>query len=166
MSTAEHQTPRAAVSEGLCQGSAKQAAWQDTLLAQSSSIGVSGQAFERPLGQTKGPNEDVPSLRPSHRLDYGLELGIFMGCVNAPGEAIKLDDAESYAFGMVLLNDWSAAGAVSGQKICHHHFSLGGDDAGAGTFSRALCACCTRPVTLASPRLHCQSPAGQRRCPL
>ena len=74
----------------------------------ASSIGVSGQAFHRPLGQTKGPNEEVPSLRPSHRLDYELELGIFMGRGNALGEAVKIDDADSYAFGMVLLNDWSA----------------------------------------------------------
>ena len=74
----------------------------------ASSIGVSGQAFHRPLGQTKGPNEDVPSLRPSHRLDYELELGIFMGRGNALGEAVKIDDADSHAFGMVLLNDWSA----------------------------------------------------------
>ena len=50
----------------------------------------------------------MPSLRPSHRLDYELELGIVMGCGNALGQAITLDDAESHAFGMVLLNDWSA----------------------------------------------------------
>ena len=74
----------------------------------ASSIGVSGQAFHRPLGQTKGPNEVKPSLRPSHRLDYELELGIFMGTSNALGESVSIDDAESHAFGLVLLNDWSA----------------------------------------------------------
>ena len=159
MGAAERQALRAAISEGLCEGSAQQARWQGALLPQSalemavpcrigdytdfytgihhattvgklfrpdapllpnykwvpigyhgraSSIGVSGQAFHRPLGQTKGPNEAVPSLRPSHRLDYELELGIFMGRGNALGQAITLDDAESHAFGMVLLNDWSA----------------------------------------------------------
>jgi fumarylacetoacetase len=74
----------------------------------ASSIGVSGQAFHRPLGQTKGPNETQPSLRPSHRLDYELELGVFMGAGNQLGASISLDDAESHAFGLVLLNDWSA----------------------------------------------------------
>ena len=74
----------------------------------ASSIGVSGQAFHRPLGQTKGPSESVPSLRPSHRLDYELELGVFMGAGNALGESVGLDQAESHAFGIVLLNDWSA----------------------------------------------------------
>ena len=159
MPAADRQALRAAISEGLREGSAKQLEWQGALLAQSSlemavpcrigdytdfytgihhattvgklfrpdapllpnykwvpigyhgrasSIGVSGQAFHRPLGQTKGPNEEVPSLRPSHRLDYELELGIFMGRGNALGEAVPLEDAESHAFGMVLLNDWSA----------------------------------------------------------
>ena len=76
--------------------------------SRASSIGVSGQAFRRPLGQTKGPNETEPSLRPSHRLDYELELGIFMGAGNELGESVSIDDAESHAFGLVLLNDWSA----------------------------------------------------------
>ncbi|MBC7444370.1 MAG: fumarylacetoacetase [Polaromonas sp.] len=74
----------------------------------SSSIGVSGQCFARPRGQTKGPNEAVPLLRPSHRLDYELELGVFVGQGNAPGEPIPIADAEGHAFGLVLLNDWSA----------------------------------------------------------
>ena len=74
----------------------------------SSSIGVSGQTFPRPRGQTKGPKEAVPLLRPSHRLDYELELGIFVGQGNALGEPIPMADAENHAFGLVLLNDWSA----------------------------------------------------------
>ncbi|MDB5741748.1 MAG: fumarylacetoacetate hydrolase [Polaromonas sp.] len=74
----------------------------------SSSIGVSGQKFARPKGQTKGPNEEVPQLRPSHRLDYELELGVFVGQGNALGEPIAIDRAEDHAFGLVLLNDWSA----------------------------------------------------------
>jgi fumarylacetoacetase len=160
MSAAQRQALRTAISEGLREGSAKQAEWQKSaLLPQSalemavpcrigdytdfytgihhattvgklfrpdapllpnykwvpigyhgraSSIGVSGQSFPRPLGQTKGPNEEVPLLRPSHRLDYELELGVFVGQGNALGDSIAIDDAEAHAFGMVLLNDWSA----------------------------------------------------------
>ena len=74
----------------------------------ASSIGVSGQKFVRPKGQTKGPNEAVPLLRPSHRLDYELELGVFVGQGNALGEPIAMERAEDHAFGLVLLNDWSA----------------------------------------------------------
>ncbi|MGH6639267.1 MAG: fumarylacetoacetase, partial [Polaromonas sp.] len=74
----------------------------------ASSIGVSGQAFARPLGQTKGPNDEAPVLRPSQRLDYELELGVFVGQGNALGEPIAMEQAEDHAFGLVLLNDWSA----------------------------------------------------------
>ena len=74
----------------------------------ASSIGVSGQKFLRPRGQTKGPNEVVPVLRPTHRLDYELELGVFVGQGNALGEPIPIEQAEEHAFGLVLLNDWSA----------------------------------------------------------
>jgi fumarylacetoacetase len=74
----------------------------------ASSIGVSGQTFHRPSGQTKGPNEEIPVLRPSHRLDYELELGVLVGQGNALGEPITIGQAEAHAFGMVLLNDWSA----------------------------------------------------------
>ena len=74
----------------------------------ASSIGVSGQKFVRPQGQIKGPNDEVPVLRPSQRLDYELELGVFMGQGNALGEPIAIDQAEEHAFGLVLLNDWSA----------------------------------------------------------
>ena len=74
----------------------------------SSSIGVSGQLFARPKSQTKGPNDEAPALRPSQRLDYELELGVFVGQGNALGEPIAIAQAEEHAFGLVLLNDWSA----------------------------------------------------------
>jgi fumarylacetoacetase len=74
----------------------------------ASSIGVSSQKILRPWGQTKGPNESQPVLRPSHRLDYELELGVFIGPGNTLGEPIAIEQAEDHAFGLVLLNDWSA----------------------------------------------------------
>ena len=74
----------------------------------ASSIGVSGQKFLRPKGQTKGPNDEMPVLRASQRLDYELELGVFIGQSNALGEPIAIEQAEEHAFGLVLLNDWSA----------------------------------------------------------
>ena len=74
----------------------------------ASSIGVSGQKFLRPWGQTKGLNEEAPVLRPSQRLDYELELGVFVGQGNALGEPIAIEQAEDHVFGLVLLNDWSA----------------------------------------------------------
>ena len=69
---------------------------------------MSGQQFVRPRGQTKGPNDAVPVLGPTQRLDYELELGVLVGQGNALGEPIPMAQAEDHAFGLVLLNDWSA----------------------------------------------------------
>jgi fumarylacetoacetase len=74
----------------------------------ASSIGVSGQAFKRPQGQTKAPDAAEPGFGPSKRLDYELELGFFIGRGNALGEPIAIGEAEDHLFGVALLNDWSA----------------------------------------------------------
>jgi fumarylacetoacetase len=74
----------------------------------ASSIGVSGQRFKRPQGQTKALDAATPSFGSSKRLDYELELGFFVGQGNALGEPIAIGDAEDHLFGVCLLNDWSA----------------------------------------------------------
>ena len=73
-----------------------------------SSIGVSGQSFRRPMGQSMPPGATAPVVGPCTRLDYELELGIYIGQGNAHGEAIALKDADQHVFGLCLLNDWSA----------------------------------------------------------
>ncbi|MRW89857.1 fumarylacetoacetase [Duganella sp. FT80W] len=74
----------------------------------SSTIGVSGQQFARPRGQTRGPNDVEPSFGPCKRLDYEMEVGIFVGGGNAAGAPIAVAEAEQHVFGLCLLNDWSA----------------------------------------------------------
>jgi fumarylacetoacetase len=74
----------------------------------TSTIGVSGQTFSRPRGQTRGPTDEEPSFGPCKRLDYELEVGIFIGRGNDQGEPIPANQAESHVFGLCLLNDWSA----------------------------------------------------------
>jgi fumarylacetoacetase len=74
----------------------------------SSSIGVSGQRFHRPLGQRLEVGQSQPALGPSQRLDYELELGVFLGSGNENGRPIPIAGAESHVFGLCLLNDWSA----------------------------------------------------------
>ena len=74
----------------------------------ASSIGVSGQSFSRPMGQTLPPGATEPLFGPCQRLDYELELGVFMGSGNALGQPIPITEAEASVFGMCLLNDWSA----------------------------------------------------------
>lgn len=74
----------------------------------SSTIGVSGQTFHRPRGQTMPPGAAAPSFGPCQRLDYEAEVGIFIGAGNAAGEPIAVAGAERHVFGLCLLNDWSA----------------------------------------------------------
>ncbi|MBU1359665.1 MAG: fumarylacetoacetase [Gammaproteobacteria bacterium] len=74
----------------------------------ASSIGVSGQHFRRPQGQTKAPDASAPTVGPSKRLDYELELGFLIGRGNALGEPISIEEAEQHLFGVTLLSDWSA----------------------------------------------------------
>jgi fumarylacetoacetase len=73
-----------------------------------STIGISGQRFHRPMGQTMAPSARAPTYQACARLDYELELGIWIGEGNAAGEAIPLERAEEHIFGICLLNDWSA----------------------------------------------------------
>jgi len=73
-----------------------------------STIGISGQRFHRPMGQTMAPGAKAPTYHACARLDYELELGIWIGEGNAAGEAIPLERAEEHIFGICLLNDWSA----------------------------------------------------------
>ena len=74
----------------------------------SSSICASGHSFPRPIGQTRRPGAEIPELKPSLRLDYELELGIFIGQPNTLGDPIALANAEAHLFGLALFNDWSA----------------------------------------------------------
>jgi len=74
----------------------------------ASSIGVSPQGFVRPRGQSLPAGANAPQFGPSQRLDYELELGVFVGAGNALGEPLGMAAAEDDWFGIVLLNDWSA----------------------------------------------------------
>lgn len=74
----------------------------------SSSIGVSDQLFHRPRGQRLAPGASQPEVGPSTRMDYELELGVFVGAGNAAGSPIAVADAEAHVFGLCVLNDWSA----------------------------------------------------------
>lgn len=64
--------------------------------------------FRRPSGQLKGPDDAEPKVAPCKRLDYELELGIYIGAGNELGTSIDISDAEDHVFGLCLFNDWSA----------------------------------------------------------
>ena len=75
----------------------------------SSSICVSGTEVKRPQGQKK-PAEDggTPGFGPSARLDYEMEMAIWIGEGNDLGDPIPVGDAERHIAGISILNDWSA----------------------------------------------------------
>jgi fumarylacetoacetase len=74
----------------------------------SSSIVISGTPFHRPSGQTR-PDPDAPPLfGPTRRLDYEMEVGMFVGRGNELGDRVPVDAAEEHIFGLCLVNDWSA----------------------------------------------------------
>lgn len=74
----------------------------------ASSIRVSGTDVVRPSGQTRPANADAPQFGPCRRLDYELELGLWVGQGNRLGEPIAIGDAAQHIAGYSLLNDWSA----------------------------------------------------------
>ena len=74
----------------------------------ASSLGISGQEVLRPRGQVMPRGADRPQLAPSARLDYELEVGVFIGSGNRLGRPIPIAEAEDHVFGLCLLNDWSA----------------------------------------------------------
>jgi fumarylacetoacetase len=74
----------------------------------ASSVVVSGTSIRRPAGQRKPPADAVPTVGPSTRLDYELELGVWIGPGNSLGDPVAIANASDHIAGFCLLNDWSA----------------------------------------------------------
>lgn len=74
----------------------------------ASTVQPSGAAVIRPHGQTKAPDAAGPSFGPIRRLDYELELGVWIARGNLLGQPIPIGEAMNHVAGLTLLNDWSA----------------------------------------------------------
>ena len=74
----------------------------------ASSIRPSGTPVQRPNGQRKAPDADAPLFGPTQKLDYELELGVWVGPGNALGQPVPIGEAGAHIAGLCLLNDWSA----------------------------------------------------------
>jgi len=74
----------------------------------ASTIRASGTDVRRPKGQTLPAGQTEPTFGPCARLDYELELGIWIGQGNEMGDSIAIGDAADHIAGFCLLNDWSA----------------------------------------------------------
>lgn len=74
----------------------------------ASSVCISGTPVQRPMGQQMPALASHPTFGPCQRLDYELELGVYIGQGNRQGSSISAASADSHIFGVCLLNDWSA----------------------------------------------------------
>lgn len=69
----------------------------------ASSLVASGTPVVRPCGQV-----GEGKFGPTRELDYEMEVGLFVGPGNAPGEPIPVTEARAHLAGACLVNDWSA----------------------------------------------------------
>src|SRR5207237_4069806 len=76
--------------------------------SRASSVRESDVPVRRPSGQRKDPNEAAPSFGACQKLDYELELAVWVGPGNRQGEPIPIARAGEHVFGLGLVNDWSA----------------------------------------------------------
>ncbi|MGC2416087.1 MAG: fumarylacetoacetase [Stellaceae bacterium] len=76
--------------------------------SRASSVRESNVPVRRPNGQRKLPDEAAPSFGPCRKLDYELELAVWVGPGNRQGEPIAIAEAGEHIFGLGLVNDWSA----------------------------------------------------------
>jgi len=76
--------------------------------SRASSVREAGVPVRRPQGQRKDPNEAAPSFGPCRKLDYELELAVWVGPGNRQGEPVPIGRAAEHIFGLGLVNDWSA----------------------------------------------------------
>jgi fumarylacetoacetase len=74
----------------------------------SSSIRVSGEPVHRPSGQRKAPDSTEPDYGPCRRLDFELEMGVWIAGENALGQTVPIARGWDRVAGLCLLNDWSA----------------------------------------------------------
>jgi fumarylacetoacetase len=74
----------------------------------ASSVVVSGTALRRPQGQRHTGDDGPPVFGPCVKLDFELELGLWIGPGNPRGEAVPIERAGERIAGLCMLNDWSA----------------------------------------------------------
>ena len=114
----------------------------------ASSIVVSGTEVRRPHGQTKPPDASAPVFGPSKSLDFELETAFFIGPGNPLGQPVSIDaggrphfwDRADERLECARYSDMGipAARSVSGEKLLHQHFAVGGDAGSARTVSETV----------------------------
>jgi fumarylacetoacetase len=76
--------------------------------SRASSVRPSGVPIRRPHGQRLVGAATTPTFGPCLKLDFELELGVWIGGGNALGEPVAIGRAADHIVGLCLVNDWSA----------------------------------------------------------
>ena len=74
----------------------------------ASSVRVSGEPVRRPRGQYPITEDGSPTFAPTRKLDFELELGVWIGQGNEAGTPVPVGASADRVAGYCLLNDWSA----------------------------------------------------------
>lgn len=83
----------------------------------ASSIIVSGNDIQRPVGQIKPPTAEQPIFSASLQLDFELEMAFVINKNTELGQHIPIEETEDAIFGMVIFNDWSARDIQSWEYV-------------------------------------------------
>ncbi|MGV4412833.1 fumarylacetoacetase [Chryseobacterium sp. T1] len=83
----------------------------------ASSIIVSGNDIQRPVGQIKPPTAEQPIFSASQQLDFELEMAFVINKNTELGQHIPIEETEDAIFGMVIFNDWSARDIQSWEYV-------------------------------------------------
>lgn len=74
----------------------------------TSSLAVTGTPITRPVGIFPLNPGDPVTFQAESKLDFELEMGVFISRPVARGTRLAIAEAKSHIFGLALLNDWSA----------------------------------------------------------
>ncbi|GAB1200329.1 hypothetical protein APSETT444_009699 [Aspergillus pseudonomiae] len=74
----------------------------------TSSLAVSGTPVTRPYGMYPDPQTGVVSFQPESKLDFELEMGVWLSTPVPRGQRLDIAKSKEHIFGFTLLNDWSS----------------------------------------------------------
>lgn len=74
----------------------------------TSSLAVSGTPITRPYGMYPDPQTGAISFQPESKLDFELEIGVWLSTPVLRGQRLDIANAKEHIFGFTLLNDWSS----------------------------------------------------------
>lgn len=74
----------------------------------ASTVLISGEPVQRPSGNYRQGHGGDLIYAATAKLDFEVEIGVYIGRANQRNQPIELDAAESHIAGMCVVNDWSA----------------------------------------------------------